>query len=223
MAPSSTQSTLRFYSGYETDDNAPRRSGCITTPARLGPGMICPPSDSRQAVPSSSFTFSVSNQKNPTMTAQSKGKGKRARSESLPGSVIESEVDTDPPEIISGPAQRKTIPASRQKGSGGLTQARSKAASKTSKKSAASQRKDAEAEKNLVLAAEAGVAPNLNQDSDEENEQVCKRLRRSNEKDEDEFNPPVLFYGKPFRRENDCRFASKKFASEFYVARPALT
>ena len=47
-----------------------------------------------------------------------------------------------------------------------------------------------------ALAAEAGVAPDLNQDSDDENQ----RVRGSNEQGENDFDPPVLFYGKPFRR-----------------------
>lgn len=150
MAP--TQSNLPFSSasGYETDDNAPRRSGRITTPARLGPGMICPPSDSRQALPSSSFTFSITNEEGSASSkAKDKGKGKRARSLSIAGSTIntEDEDDTDVPEIISGPA-RKIVPAPRQSAVVGPSKAKSKVVKK--KSAALTRRKDTEAEVNLV-------------------------------------------------------------------------
>ncbi|EGG11477.1 uncharacterized protein MELLADRAFT_91034 [Melampsora larici-populina 98AG31] len=171
MAP--TQSTLQFKSGYETDDSAsaPCRSGQITTPAGLGPGMICPPSDSRQPLPSTSFTFSVGT--NEVWATVDKGKGKEAK--------------TDTPEIVSGPT-RKTIPAPRRNGAVGSAQGTSKSK---------------EAEMNLALAAEAGVAPDLNSDSDDKNQQVHKRVRASNEQGQNNFDPPVLFYGKPFCRPND--------------------
>ncbi|EGG00754.1 uncharacterized protein MELLADRAFT_93047 [Melampsora larici-populina 98AG31] len=149
MDPS--QSTLPFNSasGYETDDAAPRRSGRITTPARLGPGMICPPSDSRQALPSLSFTFSITNQQLLTSTnTKDKGKSKRARSLSIPGSTIntEAEDDTDTPEVISGPAQ-KIAPAPKRSTLAGPSKGKSKVVNKKS----GPRRKDTEAELNLLV------------------------------------------------------------------------
>ncbi|EGG11165.1 uncharacterized protein MELLADRAFT_102801 [Melampsora larici-populina 98AG31] len=100
------QSTLRLSSGYETDDSVPCRSGRITTPARQAPGMICPPSDSRQSLPTSSFTFSVNNRAVPA----AKGKGKCARSESNAASgtkLGESDNDTDSPVILLSADQNR--------------------------------------------------------------------------------------------------------------------
>ncbi|EGF99727.1 uncharacterized protein MELLADRAFT_94154 [Melampsora larici-populina 98AG31] len=198
MAP--TQSTLRFDSGYETDNNGPRRSGRITTPARLGPGMICPPSDSRQSLASSAFTFSLTND---SLTDKGKGKGKskRARSESFAEPAIDSDAETDTPEIVSGPT-RRVIPPPRRIGVGSSNQGTSKVSKKTS---AVSRRRD-EAEAELALAADAGVEPDLNQDSDEENRRVRQRIQGANGQEVDEYDPPVIYFGKPFCRPNDVSF-----------------
>lgn len=61
------------------------------------------------------------------------------------------------------------------------------------------------------MAADAGADPDLNQDSDEENERVRKRTWGSKKEDEIEYNPPVLFFEKPFRRPNDVRFQFDTF------------
>ncbi|EGF97682.1 uncharacterized protein MELLADRAFT_84545 [Melampsora larici-populina 98AG31] len=134
--------------------------------------MICPPSDSRQALPSSSFTFFITNQQLLTSTnTKDKGKGKHARSLSIPGSTIntEAEDDTNTPEVISGPAQ-KILPAPKQSALAGPSKGKSKVVNKKS----GPQRKDTEAKLNLAIAADAGVTRNLNQDSDNDNSRVRK-------------------------------------------------
>lgn len=138
------QSTLRISSGYETDDSNPHRSGRVTTPARLGPGMICPPSDSRQSLPSSSFSFSVNNRAS-NAKGQAKGKGKRAQSDSVAGTEYDLGNDTDSPVVVSSNI-RKIVPARGMKSATGPTQSKKASTSGTKKSAGPSRRKDAEAD-----------------------------------------------------------------------------
>ncbi|EGF97623.1 uncharacterized protein MELLADRAFT_84822 [Melampsora larici-populina 98AG31] len=145
------QSTLRSTSGYETDDSAPRRSGRVTTPARQASGMICPPSDSRQSLPSSSFTFSIRPRNSSTTKQVTNRKRVRSQSESETLPDIETENESDVPEIISTNI-RKIAPARGRQSQSGTRSSQAKSKSSKSKSSAQTGRsKEAQAESWLLL------------------------------------------------------------------------